>query len=135
MGPSDFIIKRFPNQKLMPTRLIGGVQKPGFYQIPENTSLLSLMSYSGGALPTSNLRSVTIWRQESKQAIELDLEKVLHDPNSVDPIVQANDVIYIPDKERLISTDTVTLILVVSTIAATILSAIAINDRFSGRYP
>lgn len=134
-GPSDYIVKRFPNQKLVPTRLIGGVQRPGFYQIPENTSLLSLMSYSGGALPSSDIRSVTILRQEPRASIEIDVEKILKDPTTIDPIIHANDVIFVRERKPIISSDTMALILVTSTVAAIILSSIAISDRFNHPFP
>ena len=128
-GPSDYTIKRFPNQKLMPTRLIGGVYKPGFYQVPENTSLLSLMSYSGGVLPNSDLSSVTIWRQQSKESLNINLDKILKDPASAETIIMPNDVIYIKEKEKLISSDTMSLFLITSTTIAIILGGLAVHDR------
>lgn len=132
-GPADYIIKRYPNQKLMPARLVSGVSRPGFYQIPENTSLLSLVSYSGGFTQNADLEEIVIWRQASKQSFEINMKDHITDPNGVDPVVMPNDIIYIKEKPRI--EDTVTLVAVISTSIAAILGAIAVHDRATNYKP
>jgi hypothetical protein len=132
-GPADYIVKRFPNQKLISARLVSGVGRPGFYQIPENTSLLSLVSYSGGFRDTADIEEVTIWRQSTKQSLSFNLKNALEGTDVADPIVKPEDVIYIKERPKL--ADTVTLVAVISTTVAAILGAIAIHDRVTNYKP
>src|SRR5687768_1585863 len=90
-GPADFIVKRFPNQKLMPTRLLSGVNKPGFYQVPEGTSLLTLVSYSGGFRDNADVETVTIWRQSTKESFEYNLKNTIIETAAADPVLMPED--------------------------------------------
>ena len=128
-GPADYLVKRFPNQKLIPVRLIGGVTRPGFYQVPEDTSLLSLISYSGGATATADLKSVTILKDQEHRSVKVNVRDLLDNPDLPDHVVSANDVIYITEKKPLFSSDTIATLTVLSTVAALILSSYAIQDR------
>src|SRR5690242_18552677 len=73
--PSDFTIKRFPEQKLISVRLVSGVFKPGFYSVPEDTSLLTMLAFAGGTLKDYDVNRVTIWRGDRPGSVEVDLEK------------------------------------------------------------
>jgi hypothetical protein len=130
---SDYVIKRHPNQKLVPVRVIGGVNKPGFYQIPENTPLLSLLSYSGGTAPNSNLKEVTILREDQKASLSVNLKDALTNPKNADITMMSNDVVFIPEEKPFISHDTFMVIAIVSTITATLLTGLIIDERLKSR--
>jgi len=128
-GPSYYTIKEFPNQKLIPVRLVGGVNRPGYYQIPENTTLLTLLSYSGGANVSSDLKNVTLWRNEKKVSEDIDVMKLMRRPNAAEPLLGANDVVFIQEKQSLFSPNTLTTITVLSSVAALVLTSLLISDR------
>ena len=132
-GPSYYTIKEFPNQKLVPIRLVGGVNRPGYYLVPENTSLLTLLSYSGGASTSSDLKSVTHWRNEKKVSQDINVLKLMREPNGSEPVVGANDIVFIQEKQNLFSPNTLTTITVLSSITAIILTSLVISDRLKNK--
>lgn len=132
-GPAYYTIKEFPNQKLIPVRLIGGVSRPGFYQVPEKTTLLTLLSYSGGATASSDLESVTMWRNEKKVSEEVNVMKLMRTTNTAEPTVNANDVVLIKEKQSLFSPNTLATLTVLSAVTAIILTSLLIEDRIKDR--
>lgn len=133
-GPADYVVKRFPNQKLIPVRLIGGVNRPGFYQIPEDTSLLTLMAYSGGASLQADVEDVTIMKPAQNVSTKFNVRDLMDSTEYKDPILTANDIVYIRDKKQWFSNNAVTTLAVVSTTLAIVLSSYLIRDRAQGKY-
>lgn len=132
-GPSYYTIKEFPNQKLIPVRLVGGVNRPGYYQVPENTTLLTLLSYSGGAAMQADLTNVTLWKNEKKVSEDINVMKLMRDPTRTEPALAANDIVFIQEKQTLFSPNTLTTITVLSSLTAIILTSLVINDRLTGK--
>src|SRR5689334_15916147 len=70
---SEYVMRRYPGERLIPVRIIGGVQHPGTYYLPEGTDLLTAISLSGGLAQNADPEKVR-WNQWSSQKFEvLDL--------------------------------------------------------------
>lgn len=103
-----------PDERLMITvHVIGEVQRPGEYLVPDDTNVLELISKASGPTEYSNLNNVKITRglinysvtkgaknkairtQEYKKVIKLQLKKILYEEGSSKnlPILQPGDVV------------------------------------------
>ncbi|MCO5143022.1 MAG: SLBB domain-containing protein [Oligoflexia bacterium] len=113
---SEYVLRRFSGEKLMPIRIIGGVQKPGVYYLPQGTDLLTAISLSGGLSDTADPDEV-VWNQiSSKQVHQLEIADLMKDPMKNNPALGANDLLMIKEKQPVISNNTLLLITAISSI-------------------
>jgi len=86
------------NQLNIPTYVWGQVRKPGLYIVPDNTSLLTLLSLAGGPTENAKLSKVKIVRPttEGEKIIIIDLTEYIKtgDENLI-PILQPGDTVII----------------------------------------
>lgn len=60
-SPDRYVLGDNPQLEMM-VHIIGEVQRPGEFRVPDNTNVLELFSKAGGPTPYSNLSGVTITR-------------------------------------------------------------------------
>jgi len=90
----------------MVVHIMGEVQKPGEYQVPDDTDLVQLLSKAGGPTAFSRLRGTTVRRvmprsvSEGRPRIEIipvDLELALRDPSAAPGLLlHPGDVAIVP---------------------------------------
>jgi hypothetical protein len=127
---SEFVSGDYPGALLMKVNLWGAVNKSGIHYIPTQTDLVTLLSYAGGPTDRADLDSVSIKRYvDGKETIvKVDADKLLTNAGGVNPQLEANDIVVVPSKKPLITTDTAILIGAAGTIATVLLSAILVSQ-------
>lgn len=83
--------------------VLGAVGKPGSYPIQGDMDLLHILALAGGALPTSDLAHAVLTRRTGgvHQEYTIDLNALMQS-HQQKWTVQADDVLYIPEKETII---------------------------------
>ncbi len=56
----------YEDELLIPVNIWGFVQKPGQYMVPDNTELISLLSYAGGPTNDAKISNIRIIRNDPK---------------------------------------------------------------------
>jgi hypothetical protein len=124
---SEFIMRRYPGEKLVPVRILSGVKSPGTYYLPVGTDFLTLLSLSGGILPSSDTENILLNKWESKTVQEINLEKSLQHPAKYNPILSNNDVLYIPEKSPIVDNNTLVVVGLIGSIIGIIVGGIVIT--------
>src|SRR5438445_11035784 len=57
---SEYIFESYPNQELIPIRLLGAIKNAGLYHIPANMKLTTLLALAGGTTPEADLEKIII---------------------------------------------------------------------------
>ncbi len=132
---SEYIFESYPNQELIPIRLIGSVKNSGLYHIPSNMKLTTLLALAGGTTPEADLENILIandnnQKNESKNR-KIDLEDILQNQNKTDSNLYPDDIVLVKNKTNIISNDSFRAASMASVILTTILTAIIIKDRTS----
>lgn len=87
------------DELLVPVNIWGFVQKPGQYMVPNNTDLISLISYAGGPQSSAKISKIRIVRISSgmeNQIIEVNVKKYLNTGNQeIIPVLKPGDTIII----------------------------------------
>jgi hypothetical protein len=140
-SPSEFVFESYPNQDLIPIRLLGAVSKAGLYHVPKKMKLITLLSLAGGTTKDANLEEVIISNEyikpkksnnlsrSYKKTLTVNLEQRLLDESKQLHVLKANDIVLVKHKEPLVSTDTWRIISIVSVSLTGLLTALAIDDR------
>jgi hypothetical protein len=139
-SPSEFVFESYPNQDLIPIRLLGAVKNAGLYHVPANMKLTTLLSLAGGTNNEADLENIVIGNDqqnvvtpagESKTSINLNLEEVLKSGAKNDYTLASNDIVLIKNKSPLISNDSFRIISIISVLLTTVLTAVIIKDRIN----
>ena len=130
-GGNEFVSGDYPGAVLMKVNLWGAVGKPGIHYVPTQTDLVSLLSYAGGPMESAKLSDVYIkrWTGGKEQLLEVDTEELLKKPGVEPPVLQANDIVVIPQKKPLISNDTSALIGVISSVLSIVAVSIVLVNK------
>lgn len=100
-----------PNGVSIKVSLWGFLHNPGRYIIPYNSTLLDLISFSGGPLENSNLKEIRILRpgndslKTKGKIIKINYEDYLWNDdikqvNINNPVLQSGDVVIVMQEER-----------------------------------
>ncbi len=136
---SEYIFESYPNQELIPIRLLGSVKNAGLYHIPANMKLTTLLALAGGTSGDADLGKIIIGNdlhmiKDEKgldtKSLTIDLEDTLKNGANTDYTLVANDIVLIQNKSPIVSNDAFRTISVVSVILTSILTAIVIKDRY-----
>lgn len=139
-SPSEFVFESYPNQDLIPIRLLGAVKNAGLYHIPANMKLTTLLSLAGGTSNEADLENIVIGNDqkniiapngEEKKSLNLNLEEILKAGAKNDYTLSPNDIVLIKNKSPLISNDSFRIISIVSVILTTLLTAVIIKDKIN----
>ncbi len=129
-GPSEYIYRRDPADILMPVYILGAVAKPGLYEIPPSTDMVTLLALAGGPTENATLSDVTLKHpqtaQSAAQVYQLDMHKVLSGSGTPTPILSGNDVVYVKPGKNWISPDTMAIVSIATAVATLFLSGIAV---------
>lgn len=137
-SPSEFVFESYPNQELIPIRLLGAVKNAGLYHVPVNMKLTTLLSLAGGTSNEADLENIVIGNDQqnviaadgsSKKSLNLNLEEVLKSGAKNDYTLASNDIVLIKNKSPLISNDSFRIISIVSVVLTTLLTAVIIKDK------
>lgn len=136
---SEYIFESYPNQELIPIRLLGSVKNAGLYHIPANMKLTTLLSLAGGTSGDADLGKIIVGNDQhlikdekgvDTKSLTIDLEETLKKGANTDYTLVANDIVLIQNKSPIVSNDAFRTISVVSVILTSILTAIVIKDRY-----
>ncbi|MCB9026652.1 MAG: SLBB domain-containing protein [Bdellovibrionaceae bacterium] len=111
---------------LVPVRLMGNVNKPGLYHVPSQTSMLTLLSISGGPGKNADLDNIKVSSMDGKQN-KLSLSQLINTENHF--IVQQGDVVYIPDKHVTFDQNTLNAFTVITGIVSLLLTAVLVSEQ------
>ena len=123
---SEYVLRKYPGEKLIPVRLLGGVNRPGVYYLPEGTDLLTAISLSSGLTDTADVEKVHHARGAKPGVNRLTMDDMLADPKK-NPVLAANDLVMVEEKQPILSNNTMLLITALSGIVGITLGAIAIS--------
>ena len=135
---SEFIFESYPNQELIPIRLLGAIKNAGLYHIPTNMKLTTLLALAGGTTTDADLENIiigndqqTIHASDGKEnkTLTLNLEETLKNAKN-DYTLVSNDIVLIKNKSPWISNDSFRVFSIISVILTSILTAIVIKDRY-----
>ncbi|MDO9180823.1 MAG: SLBB domain-containing protein [Bacteriovorax sp.] len=135
---SEFIFESYPNQELIPIRLIGAIKNAGLYHIPPNMKLTTLLALAGGTTSEADLENIIIGNDQqtitNKEGIEkrnliINLEENLKNARN-DYTLTQNDIVLIRNKTPWISNDSFRIFSLISVVLTSILTAIVIKDRY-----
>lgn len=96
---SQDLNKSLEGQMLMKVNVWGEVTRPGTYEVPDQTDLVSLISTAGGPTESAKLRDVKLVRNhyQKKEIIKINLKKYMEDRNYNNiPKVFPGDTVVIP---------------------------------------
>jgi hypothetical protein len=137
---SEFIFESYPNQELIPIRLLGAIKNAGLYHIPPNMKLITLLSLAGGTTNEADLENIVIGNDqqnvvsrsgEEKKSLTVNLEETLKNGAKADYTLMPNDIILINNRSPLISNDSFRIITIMSVLLTSLLTAVIINDKYS----
>jgi hypothetical protein len=118
--------------------LWGFVKYPGRYKIPYNSTILDLLSFSGGPTENSNLEEIRIFRPGNdslnikSRIIKLDYEDILWSKDVVssnikNPILESGDIVVVMEEKRytlrdnlLIALPIISSLLAITTLVVTL---------------
>ncbi len=126
---NEYFFNQSGRDVLRPVRVLGGIQKPGLYHIPEKTPLVTLMTLSGGTTPDADTKSIIVKRLDGT-VLERDLFKLMTKPDQEVSLLNG-DVVYIPRKEGLIDNTSATTITTIVSIISVLLTTYVVvrTDR------
>lgn len=126
---NEYFAGTYPGAVMMKVNLVGGVHRPGVYNVPVNSELNSVISYAGGPTKEADLDKVYVRSQDgSKYKVnKVDLKEFFADPKEVPFKLKPNDYIYVQQDEDFISNDVYRFSIVASTIIGAVLSALLID--------
>lgn len=137
-SPSEFVFESYPNQELIPIRLLGAVKNAGLYHVPVNMKLTTLLSLAGGTSSEADLENIVIGNDQKnviapdgqeQASLNLNLEDVLKSGAKNDYTLASNDIVLIKNKTPLISNDSFRIISIVSVVLTALLTAVIIKDK------
>ncbi len=137
---SEYVFESYPNQDLIPIRLIGAIKNAGLYHIPSNMKLITLLALAGGTTTEADLENILIGNDQpsilnvtnnEKKSLNINLEQSLKDGSKSDYTLVSNDIILIKNKTPLISNDTFRMVTIFSVILTSLLTALVIKDKYS----
>lgn len=116
---SEFFYQRSTRDILKPVKLLGLVNKPGLYHIPESTTLTGLLAISGGPTPDANVSKIVVARKDG--TIEKrDLMEIVEDRNDV--LLKDGDTVIVPRKREYLSSSLATTLIALASIVTAALT-------------
>lgn len=123
---AEFVLRKYPGEKLIPVRILGGVNRPGIYYLPEGTDLLTAISLSAGLSSEADLHRVHHAQGNKTGSTTRTLHEMFEDPK-LNPKLTANDLLYVEEQQPALSNNTMLLLTALSSIVGITLGAIAIS--------
>lgn len=137
---SEFIFESYPNQELIPIRLLGAIKNAGLYHIPPDMKLITLLSLAGGTTNEADLENILIGNDQQvlvsksgtdRKSLTVNLEETLKNGAMADYTLVPNDIVLIKNKTPLISNDSFRVVTVLSVLLTSLLTVVIIKDKYS----
>ncbi len=135
-GGSVYYSGNYPGAVLMRVNLLGEVQKPGVHHMPIDTDFNTALGFAGGTTRFADTDRVVIKRKGTdgkESVIPIDLDAHFREIHKQHLQLKPNDTLYVPHTEGVISDNTMRVVMVLSLVVGTILSAISINNMTDGK--
>jgi hypothetical protein len=116
---SEFFYNKTGAEILKPVKLLGQVNRPGIYHIPENTTLTTLLALAGGTERGADLNDVQISNPDHTNS-KISVNDYMK--NGKDQALKANDIVFVPEKKYMFDPDTTNTVMVSATIITVLLS-------------
>lgn len=129
MNASEYVMRRYSGERLIPVRILAGVRNPGTYYIPEGTDLITLLSLSGGLTSTANAENIRLNEWQSKKMRSVSLPDVMEQPSKYNLSLAPNDVLYIEDKAPAVSNNTMQVISLLSALVGIVAAGFIISKE------
>lgn len=133
---SEYVFKSTYRENLVPVQLLGAVLRPGLYFVPPKTDLVKLMTLAGGLQPSAE-NEITVRKADGSwdrvrlgsvkkegATYNVDVKKVLKEPDYTSLTLSSQDVVYVPAHEPWISSDTSRTISVIALVASALASSL-----------
>ncbi len=140
---SEYLHRSSPRESLISVSVLGAVHKPGLYYIPSPSSVVKLLTLAGGGSENGDLTEVILRRDlnsptlqksswlspTSKRSYRLNLQSHIQSGEQNELYLAQNDVLFVPAKEPLISSDLSRTVSVVSLAMGIVLTSILISKN------
>jgi hypothetical protein len=120
---------------LIRVHIIGGVTTPGKYFITPQTDLMELVSIAGGVLPQADLEKILLRRRDGipEKKFTLNLRESVENVDIRPVYFKDNDVLLINAKPQWISPEAMTIVNFTSSILASTVTLLLLQDRLQQR--
>lgn len=98
-SPAYYISPGYESRLQITVHIWGEVHKPGLYVVPDNTDLVTLLSYAGGPTKNARVSSVKLIRttEGSDQVEEIDFKDYIsHGNPDATLVLQPGDTVVVP---------------------------------------
>ena len=120
---SEYFYSKTGKEVLRPVQVLGGVQKPGLYHVPENTSLTTLISVSGGMIPDADSESIVVHHADGTFDKKDLMDIVSKNENLA---LKGGDMVFIPRNEGWFSPAASNTVIVIVSILSLALTSYAV---------
>lgn len=136
---SEFIFESYPNQELVPIRLLGAIKNAGLYHVPSDMKLTTLLALAGGTTNDADLENIIIGNDQQlvnyngilkKKNMSINLEESFKNTEN-DYTLVSNDIVLIKNKTPWISSDSARGFSLISILLTSVLTAVIIKDKTS----
>lgn len=124
---AEYVLRKYPGEKLIPVRLMGGVNRPGVYYLPEGTDLLTAISLSAGLTNDADPGKVHHSKASGQGRVIHHMGNMLEDPKRNSPVLASNDVVFVENETPVLSSNTMLVITAVSSLMGIALGAVALS--------
>lgn len=126
---NEFFAGAYQGATLMKVNVVGGVHRPGVYNVPVNSELNSVLSYAGGPTKEADLDKVYVKSRvgDNYKVKKINMEEFFSNPDESPYKLRPDDYVYVNQKRDIISDNVFRTTLVFSAIVGTILTAITID--------
>lgn len=121
---SEFFFSRTGSEMLSPVRVVGGVEFPGIYHVPAGTDLATLLSLAGGVATNSDITEISFTRV-GEPSKKVNLYEHLEKGREINLV--KGDILFVPKKEGIITSETATAITVIVSILSLGLTAYVVD--------
>jgi hypothetical protein len=124
---AEYFYVRTGKEILKPVRLLGAVEKPGLYHLPDGTKLTSLLAISGGPRQEADLNHIRVSHPDGSTH-KRDIDELIKVGGDV-PLGEG-DIVYVPRERELIKNSTQAFVLTLVSIVTMSLTAYVVfrND-------
>jgi hypothetical protein len=122
---SEYFYGYVPKQVLKPIKVLGSVQKPGLYHVPDGTSLTTLLSVSGGVTREAKVDSITVSRKDGTQ-IKGELKDFINPRKDIQML--DGDTLYIPKDEGIFAESTGNTLTILASFITVLLTGYLVVD-------
>lgn len=121
--PKYYLAPGTDNELLIKVNVWGEILKPGIFEVPDNTDLVSLLSIAGGPTENAKLSCVKILRNhlEEEKIIEVNVKNYMKNGNYKEiPMLKPGDTVMVPKKSSFSLSKTITFVYNIAVIASVV---------------